>query len=204
MRLHMWSWLRRWRAPWSMLFIVLLAALALPGCQVGPLTIGAATPPTLPHGWSWYRDSAYPFDTPVPPGWQAHGYWYWYTRDKQLCDRVVDLVPPASQPTYIEGNPDGVWNAVRITIPNTCPEWTTADLHGWTHAPTTTVAGTAAQRYTRSDEAGIQQYVVTKIGGRQYVFYFDYSYTSATPQPQASRRLAIFDTILKDFFYHGQ
>ena len=95
MTLHTWFWLKRWRLRQRMLVMALLAALALAGCQVGPLTIGAAAPPkasALPHGWSWYHDSVYPFDAPVPAGWQAHGYWFWYTRDQPQCARIVDLV----------------------------------------------------------------------------------------------------------------
>lgn len=185
---------------------LLFTLLVLAGCQVDvePLKIDKPTAPALPHGWSWYHDSVYPFDAPVPAGWQAHGYWFWYTRDQPQCARIVDLVPPASQQKYIEANPDGIWNAVRISIPGTCPPWDVAQIHGFTNGATISIAGTSAQRYTKSDEAGVQQYVVTEIGGRQYLFYFDYSYTSTTPPAQASSQAALFDTILKDFAYHGK
>lgn len=200
--------LKRWRAQRNMLVIALLATLALAGCQVGPLTIGAAASPklpTLPHGWSWYHDSVYPFDAPVPPGWQAHGYWFWYISEAQSCARIVDFVPPGSQQGYVEGTPDGLGHGVRLTIPkDNCPPWGPAQLHGWTHDKVTAIAGTSAQRYTKSDENGVQQYVVAQLGGRQYLFSFDYSYTLSRPPAQASSQVALFDTILKDFAYHGK
>ena len=55
---------------------LLVCLLALAGCQFpGQSSTTQASLPSLPKGWNWYHDSVYPFDLPVPAGWQAFGYW---------------------------------------------------------------------------------------------------------------------------------
>lgn len=184
---------------------LLFTLLVLAGCQVriGPLNLGKPTAPRLPHAWTWYHDSQYPFDAPIPPGWQAQGYWFWVTRDKEHCLRRVDLVPPVSQPGYAS-NPDRLPAVVQIVIPTTCSGWGVAQEHDWTDAGATTIDGASAQQYAKSDEAGIQQMAIAHLGGHQYIFYFSYEYTTETPQSQAPADIALYQTILKNFFYHGQ
>jgi hypothetical protein len=196
---------KSWQSPQSVLVVLLLALLALPGCQVaiGPLMLGKPASPTLPHGWTWYHDGQFPFDAPIPPGWQAHGYWYWATRDKELCQRRVDLVPPVSQPGYVS-DPERTPEGVQILIPNTCPAWNPPQGGAWTTAESTTVDGAVAQQYVEKDDAGIQHYAVAHFGGHQYVFYFNYEYGQDLPQSQATAEIALYNTILRTFVYHGQ
>ncbi len=204
------KWLMRMRsmtrgALASGLFCVLLA---LAGCQltVGPLSLGPTpTPklPTLPSGWTWYHDSVYPFDAPVPPHWQAHGYWNnVYSGDH--CQRKVDLVPPVSQVGY-QSDPNRLFEFISIVVATTCPDFVPAYTNKHlSPAGTGKIDGTSATLYTQIDEAGNDHAAITRFGGRQYVFYFYYEYGTATPQAGAKAEIGVFETLLKDFVYHGK
>ena len=79
---------------------LLVCLLALSGCQFfAQSTTQRTSLPPLPKGWSWYHDSAYPFDLPVPTGWKAFGYWNGYAAGDH-CVREVDLVPAQWVPNY--------------------------------------------------------------------------------------------------------
>ncbi len=189
---------------------LLCILLALAGCQasVGSFTVGAAPAsltPTLPSGWTWYHDSVYPFDAPVPPGWQAHGFWHWVSRTPEKCQREVDLVPPVSQAGYVS-NPDRVPEIVKITVANTCPDFVPArDNHWLTPAGTSTIAGASAAVYTAIDDVSDQRVAIARFGGRQYVFNFYNQYGGgANARAHDAAQVALYATILKGFVYHGK
>lgn len=186
---------------------LLCVLLALAGCQLpfAPPTAGASPTPTLPSGWTWYHDSVYPFDAPIPPGWKVYGYWNnVYSGDH--CQRKVDLVPPVSQAGYRYASPDRQGpEFVSIVVAGTCPDFVPAytDKH-LSPAGTATIDGATATLYMQRDEAGDARVAITRFGGRQYVFYFTYEYGTATPQSGAQTQLTLFATLLKGFVYHGK
>lgn len=204
--LRMWS--MRSMAPGALMSGLLCVLLALAGCQFssGPLSLGPTPtppPPTLPSGWTWYHDSVYPFEAPVPPGWQAHGYWNEISRGDH-CQRKLDLVPPVSQDVY-QSNPYRLPEFISITIATTCPDFVPArDNQHLSPAGKTTIVGAAASMYTQIDDLGDQRVAITRFGGHQYVFSFYNEYGSANPQSDDAAQLALYDTLLKDFVYQGK
>src|SRR5258707_15615974 len=54
------------------LLAVLACIPALVGC--GQAAAHNGGDPALPSGWSWYHDTRFPFQVPVPPDWRAGGY----------------------------------------------------------------------------------------------------------------------------------
>lgn len=204
--LRMWHLRLRLMAPGALMSGLLCVLLALAGCQlaVSPLSFGPMPTPTLPSGWTWYHDSVYPFDAPVPPGWQAHGFWYWFTRTPEKCMREVDFVPPVSQIGYVS-NPERVPEMVKISVANTCPDFVPAvDDQHLSPAGTTTIDGASASVYTEIDDLGDQRVAITRLGGHQYVFSFYSEYGSANPRSGDAAQLELYNTVLKGFVYHGK
>lgn len=187
--------------------LVLCVPLTLAGCQitVGPLTVGAAPTPTLPNGWTWYHDSVYLFDVPVPPGWRANGYWN-EMRVGDRCQRKVDLVPPISQRVYMPAPDRQGPELVSIVIPVTCPDFIPAvDNRHLAPAGTTKIDGATASLFTQIDEAGDQRVAIARFGGRQFVFSYYLEYGPSTPtQADDSAQIALYNTILQDFTYRGK
>ena len=205
---RMWRMCGRSMASGVMVSGLLCALLALAGCQfaIGPLSLGPTpTPslPTLPSGWTWYHDSVYPFDAPITPGWQAHGYWNdLHSGDR--CQRKVDLVPPVSQASY-RSDPERLFEFISIVVVDTCPDFVPArDNQHLSPVGTGKVDGVSATLYTEIDEAGNDHVAITRFGGRQYIFTFYYEYGTATPQSGAKAEIGVFNTLLKDFNYHGK
>lgn len=188
---------------------MLCIALALAGCQAsaGPLTVGAAPAsptPTLPSGWTWYHDSVYPFDAPVPPGWQAHGFWYWVTRAEEHCMREVDLVPPVSQAGYVS-NPDRAPEIVKIIVYASCADASAGQPNHWfAPAGATTIDGVSASVYTAIDDVGDGRMAIARFGGLQYDFSFYNQYGPVNTRADDATQVALYATILKDFLYHGK
>ncbi len=203
---------RRWTFVGALMLSLALVAVSLPGCQASTIpfvaSASAKTMPTQPAGWTWYRDGARPIAVPVPPKWQAHGYWNEiYVGDR--CQRKVDLVPPVTQRGYVEGSPDRNGpELISIVVSVTCREFDPArDNHNLTPAGTTFVGGAHATFYMQLmqlDDAGDQRVVIAHFGGEQYVCSYAYEFGDATPQAGDQVQVAIFNTVLKDFIYLGK
>lgn len=199
----------RRQRPHVLLLALCLALLVLPGCQMalGPFAIGGGTTPTLPVGWTWYHDSAFPFDAPVPPGWQAHGYWNWTDASNKECQRKVDLVPPVTQPAYAQ-NPYNVRpfsELVTIVVADMCSDFVpSVDNPSLKLAGHVQIGSAHGSLYTQIDTVGDEHVAITRLGGRQYVFTFYYQYGTATPQAHAPTELKTFNTMLNDFVYRGK
>lgn len=201
--------LTRWKVSVALTFALALVAMTLQGCQAPTIpfvsSAGAKAMPSLPAGWTWYRDGARPFAVPVPPNSQAHGYWNEvYKGDR--CQQKVDLVPPVSQRGYGEGSPDRNGpELISVVVAVTCREFEPAqDNQHLTPAGTTVVGGEHAAFYTQIDEAGDQRVAIAHFGGEQYVCAYAYEFGDATPQAGDQAQVAIFDTVLKDFTYSGK
>lgn len=188
---------------------LLFALLTLGGCQasVGSFTVGAAPAsptPTLPRGWTWYHDSVYPFDAPVPPGWQAHGFWNWTSSTPEQCQREVDLVPPVSQAGYVS-NPDRAPELVKIVVYASCADASAGQPSHWfAPADATTIDGVSASVYTAIDDVGDQRMAIARFGGLQYDFSFYNEYGPVNPRADDAAQVDLYATILNGFLYHGK
>lgn len=202
-----WLGAPKWKV--AVIGVALLISIAVLTITVGPGVISAVSSrgsarPTLPPGWTWYHDSVYPFDAPIPPGWQAHGYWNWIGFNNDKCTRTLDLVPPVTQPRYAP-SPDGVSpEVVTLVIPTSCADFVPAmtDPH-LKPSGAITIDGAKASVYMQLDEVGDQRAVIVRFGGRQYDFHFYYEYGPQTPQSGDAAQVALFNMILKNFTYHG-
>lgn len=196
----------RWKVSVALTFALALVAMTLPGCQAStiPVVSSAKPTPTLPAGWTWYRDTQFPFAAPVPPGWQAHGFWNWTDPSDKHCEREVDLVPPVSQLGYTH-DPNRLFEEVTIVVKNSCGDFVPArDNRNLSPSGQVRIGDTSGTLYTQIDEAGDQRVAIARLGGHQYVLTLTYEFGDATPSAGDQAQVAIFNTVLKDFTYFGK
>lgn len=190
---------------------LLVCVLALSGCQF----FWQSSSPQLPQGWSWYHDSAYPFDLPVPAGWQAFGYWTGITPGEH-CYRTVDLIPVTEAQEY-RSDPLRVFESISLSIPTypaDCELENVPTTPRWKLAGSTSLGGKTAALYLGVDNSldnGADfdtRMVEASFGGRQYSLgFYDEKSSFEIPSQQYQRfdasQLAIFDIVRNDFTYHG-
>ena len=189
------------------LCVALLCALALSGCQ----SFWQSSLPRLQKSWGWYHDSVYPFDLPVPAGWQAFGYWTEITQGDH-CYRTVDVIPTAEVPQY-RSDPLRIFERISLSIPNqpaNCKREIISTPPQWKLAGSTLLGGKTAALYMNVNNAGDfdARSVVASFGSHQYTLgFYDEKTTFEIPNPQFQQfdtsQLKIFDTVRVNFTYHG-
>lgn len=184
----------RHRAP---ILSFLACLLILSGCQF----FWQSSLPQLPKGWSWYHDHVYPFDLPVPAGWQAFGYWNEYVTGDH-CVREVDLIPATWASTY-HYDLERVPEYVSLIVPTTCANRDPQNDQHLTPAGSTTLDNRSASLYTEIDQVGDIRAVVAQFGGHQYLLYFYNQFDAQHNPPPDASQVAIFNTVRENFTYHG-
>jgi hypothetical protein len=189
-------------------------------CFPGILLVTACAPaqaaghsvPPLKAGWTWYHDSRFPFQAPIPPGWRAGGFVVSYSRNtgdpSQMveCAHGVDVLPPSSTSTLSTIDEEREPILITIRIPVTCGDtvlprddhWFTPELHP------ITISGAQAIIYDNDGAGEIQRMVLTRLGGHQFVFGFQHSDTLASPDNEAQIDLGLFLGMLGGFLYTGK
>lgn len=186
---------------------LLVCLLALSGCQF----FWQSSLPQLPKGWGWYHDSVYPFDLPVPAGWQAFGYWTEVTQGDH-CYRTVDLIPATEEQQY-RSDPFRIFERISLSVavnPNNCARDPNPVHSPWKVAGATTLGGKAATLYTNVNNAADfdLRLVVASFGGRHYSLdFYDEKSSFLAPIQQFQQLdaglLRIYDIVRKNFTYHG-
>jgi hypothetical protein len=188
--------------------LVLLAILAFVPALVGCGQTAHNGDPALPSGWTWYHDTRFPFQVPVPPGWRAGGYTVSYS-GKDECQHNVDVLPPVAQydPGASGPGPEKGPEYVNIIIPVTCPDWTLPadDPQYMLMTQSFTISGTPATLWKSESNdppsGWDDRAAIAHFGGHEYAFIFDSQYTSDTPASGASAQLALYMQILQGFKY---
>jgi hypothetical protein len=195
---------RRRRAPgaWAALAAVVLLLL----CSCGQAQGARSSDTPLPDGWSWYHDTRFPFQVPVPPNWQAVAFNQGYT-EGQDCSHQVFLVSPGehAEVEYLSPAPR-VPEYISIVTMVDCLEWTKADIQWYQPLPhVLTVSGAAADFYGAEFKgSSIHRLAVTHFGGHQYLIRFEYDVQpNTTPAERQQHDLDWYMQVLHGFKYTG-
>lgn len=177
----------------AMLAGMILASLSACGQQAQQANPG----PPLPKGWTLYRDSHYPFQMPVPPGWRT-ATMYDGPSDRPNCTYVVGVFMPGDQSVLTDYTLAQENEFIYLMLNISCPDWAT--IGNYTKQPgELTVSGQHAKQYDVElpQNYGFFRTVVANIGG--------HSYTFQVRGPEANKQVdyAIFAQMLKGFVYSG-
>ena len=149
----------------------------------------------LPSGWTWYHDSALPFEAAVPPGWQVAALDDGPASLPECMHGVDFFAPDHSVDTSFTGQIHGAWQ-MKIDVDLTCTGWTpTSDSDFTPQAQPVTVGG--AQTHLFENAHDDFRAVPVNFGGHSYVFKV-HAYESAG---ETQKVYALFDQMVGFFKY---
>jgi hypothetical protein len=172
--------------------------LVLAGCSQSSVS-------SLPAGWTWYHDTRFPFQLPIPPGWHAGAFSDGPLND-ETCGWVVGILPG-----YLPGPPDKgaleyAPEEISVIVNISCPEWQPSDdPHFVPEAHSITISGATATLYDNDIPGyGVERVAVMRFGGHQYRVFMGAD-PSRRPVSDATvqRDLAFYKHVLRSFTYHG-
>lgn len=182
----------------SLLIGLIGTLLVLAGC-------GQSTASALPAGWTWYHDTRFPFQLPIPPGWHA-GAFSDGPLNNETCGWVVGILPSTEPGPPDKGTLAYAPEIITLMVNISCREWQPSDdPHFVPEAHSITISGATAILYDNDiPGSGVQRSAVTRFGGHQYqigmhVLGSEGHLSDATVQ----RDLAFYLQVLRGFTYHA-
>jgi hypothetical protein len=155
-------------------------------------------------GWAIYRDARYPFELPIPPGWQLHAL-SWPQEGTGSCAYYdVGIFPPDVKPILTEPLTETNQELVEVSVSLTCAPAVFDSGQRWiAEGGAVTVGGTTTTVYDRTDPDGgpvlSRDCAAGPVFGRlQYIFY------EQSPPSTAARDISVFRAILQGFQYMGK
>jgi hypothetical protein len=195
-----------WGASVAGLLLVLCVLLA----ACGPLPGFGPNDPTLPAGWNWYHDARFPYQAPVPPGWQTVAFNDWTYGEPRDCVRKAFFLPPGShtEAEYLSPSPR-VPEYISIETMVNCPETDTSKIPLKPLPDKLVVSGAPASLYgdywSDSGFSSLRRIAFTHFGGHQYSLDFRYDAPSpTTPTERMQSDLALYMQLLQGFKYMGK
>ncbi|HEX8033332.1 MAG TPA: hypothetical protein VF510_05770 [Ktedonobacterales bacterium] len=193
-----------WRARIVLGLAIALVLLLLAGC--GQSNQSGSGTSSLPKGWTWYHDAKFSFDIPVPPQWTATSYSESLQQGGDECNHKVALVPPGISVDDTRAPVPRVLELISLAVVVNCPEWsTTVNPYFKPEAVPVVISGSSSTLYDSDIPTSyISRMAVTRFGGHQYLFYFQYHYTPTKPPEHSQRELAIYKQVLQYFKWTGK
>jgi hypothetical protein len=192
--------MRHWKA--CLLMVVCLLVSACGSAQGA----GSSDPP-LPEGWSWYHDVRFPYQAPIPPGWQTVAFNDWTYGTPRDCVRKAFFLPPGShtEAEFLSPAPR-VPEYISIETMVDCPERTASDNPNYQPLHDSLVIGGAPADFYGygPDGYGLHRLAVAHFGGHQYLMTFVYEYESTiSPAQRQQHDLDWYMQVLRGFKYTG-
>jgi hypothetical protein len=150
-------------------------------------------------GWTIYHDPHYPFQLPIPKGWQLHAY-SWPQQGAGSCAYYgVGLFPPEVTPVLTPPLSETNRELIEVSISLTCAPAVFDSVGGWfTETTPVSVSGIRTNAYDRDDVLSRRCAAGSLFGGRQYIFY------EQSPPSTAARDISVFHALLAGFQYTGK
>lgn len=177
---------------------LLLVAILM--CCAAPLIAGCAQQqqqgiPPIAQGWTWYHDSRFGFQMPVPPNWRTGS---WIATPGQIADCAyhVDLLPPTSAGQPGPGAEEDEPLLMSVVVRVKCSPWrgTQDDPHFTQEQQPITISGKPSILYDDDISGyGIQRVAVADFGGHQYLFNLQ------APPKSAQQDLTLYKQMLQGF-----
>lgn len=154
-----------WRSRHTWWLIVCCTALlVLTGCGSGQ------TSHSLPHGWTLYHDSQFPFQIPVPPSWQTSSF-RTGPQDQPTCVYVATFYPPGSSAQSPDVVMTSATDVVYVMVNESCPDWTRDGGPYTKLGPNITIDGKQTTQYDTIGGVASQRAATADFGGHQYLFH---------------------------------
>jgi hypothetical protein len=170
-------------------FLLAVALVGVPLILESCAASGVGRSGTSTSNWAQYHDQLYPFQLPIPPGWQVH------VQTNANCDHSVDFLPSGA------AVPIGPIGAERlfVRVVAGCPDWrATLDDPNEMQSGTTTIFGVAAVVYDDHSLPGwTNRTAVAHFGAHQYIFNVQ------APANRAQQDVGLFTHVLQGFRYQG-
>ncbi|HZU71115.1 MAG TPA: hypothetical protein VFA09_27820 [Ktedonobacteraceae bacterium] len=154
--------------------------------------------PASTTGWKLYRDTRFPFQFAIPPGWKA-GSFNGSSADGSDTYYEVAVLPDAS--TFPFEHASGAPEEFEISIGLTTPPFNPSSDPTWIAERTPiTISGTKANLYDRTspDCGEYDRTTVAEFGQHQFTFY-----TGIYAPGKAQQDISLFLGILRSFKYTG-